>query len=81
MKEVRIQFSNMDDVQKFVSITSGFPERLELLPLNDDNVKVSGKSIVGIFSLDCFKPLRFRIHADDDRVKEICGELAAFNVR
>ena len=81
MKEVNLQFSNMEDVQKFVSITSGFPDRLELLPLDDDNVKVSGKSIVGIFSLDCFKPLRFRIHADDDRVKEICEKLEAFNVK
>ena len=81
MKEVSIQFSNMEDVQKFVSVTSGLPERLELLPLDDDNVKVSGKSIVGIFSLDCFKPLRFRIHADDDRVTEICGLLKDFNVK
>ncbi|MBR4473482.1 MAG: HPr family phosphocarrier protein [Oscillospiraceae bacterium] len=81
MKEVNLQFSNMEDVQKFVSITSGFPERLELLPLDDDNVKVSGKSIVGIFSLECFKPLRFRIYADDDRVKEICDQLKDFNIR
>ncbi len=80
MKEVNLQFSNMEDVQKFVSITSGFPERLELLPLGDDKVKVSAKSIIGIFSLDCFKPLRFRIHADDERVQEICEKLKDFHI-
>ena len=70
-----------DDVDLGIPVAIKGVESLELLPLDDDNVKVSGKSIVGIFSLDCFKPLRFRIHADDDRVKEICGELAAFNVK
>ena len=52
MKEVKVYLHNMEDIQKFVAVTSGFPEKLELMPQNDEDIRVSGKSVVGIFSLD-----------------------------
>ncbi len=78
MKEIKIYLHNMEDIQKLVAITSKFPEKLDLLPQDDDDTRVSGKSVMGIFSLDCFHPLRLRIHADDARAEEICRELKAF---
>ena len=80
MKEVRICLHSMEDIQKLVSVTSGFPEKLELMPLDEDETSVSGKSVVGIFSLDCFNPLRLRIHADDERAEELCQKLKAYLV-
>ena len=78
MKEVKVYLHNMEDIQKFVAVTSGFPEKLELMPQNDEDIRVSGKSVVGIFSLDCFHPLLLRIHADDARAEELCRALKAF---
>ena len=78
MKEVKIYLHSMEDIQKFVAVTAGFPEKLDLMPQDDDNTRVSGKSVMGIFSLDCFHPLRLRIHADDGRAEEICKGLKAF---
>ena len=78
MKEVRIYLHGMEDIQKFVGVTAKFPEKLDLLPQDDDDTRVSGKSVVGIFSLDYQHPLRLRIHADDERAEAICGELKDF---
>ena len=80
MKEVKIHLHSMDDIQGLVAVTAKIPERLDLMPLDDDETRVSGKSVVGIFSLDCFKPLRLRIHADDARAEEIYDKLKAFIV-
>ena len=81
MKEVKIHLHSMDDIQGLVAVTAKIPERLDLMPLDDDETRVSGKSVVGIFSLDCFKPLRLRIHADGERVEEICGQLKTFLIK
>ena len=78
MTEARVFFHSMEDIQKFVAVTSEFPERLDLLPQDDDDARVSGKSVIGIFSLDYTHPLRLRIHAEEDRAEEICKELKAF---
>ena len=78
MKEVRIYLHGMDDIQKLVGVTAQFPEKLDLMPLDDDDTRVSGKSVVGIFSLDYSHPLRLRIHADEERAEEICSLLQEF---
>ena len=78
MKEVRIYLHGMDDIQKFVGVTAQFPEKLDLMPPDDDDTRVSGKSVVGIFSLDYSQPLRLRIHADEERAEEIRSLLQDF---
>ena len=78
MKEVKVFLHSMEEMQSFVAVTSKFPEKLDLMPQDDEFTRVSGKSVMGIFSLDCSHPLLLRIHADDARAEEICTALKAF---
>lgn len=80
MKEVKVYLHSMDEIQRFVAVTSKFPEKLDLMPQDDEYTRVSGKSVMGIFSLDCSHPLVLRVHADDARADEICTALNAFTV-
>ena len=78
MKEVKVYLRSMEEIQKFVSITSKFPVKLDLMPQDDDETRVSGKSVMGIFSLDYSHPLRLRIHGDDAGAEELCKALKGF---
>ena len=47
MKEVKVYLRSMEEIQKFVSVTSKFPVKLDLMPQDDDETRVSGKSVMG----------------------------------
>ena len=56
-----IRLSRMDDVRRFVEITSASPVDIDLV---SGQYLVDAKSIMGIFSLDLSKPVNVQIHTD-----------------
>ena len=76
MKTVRISLNSIDKVKSFVN---------ELVRYSDvDFDLVSGryviyaKYIMGIFSLDLYKPIYLNIHADDGEMEDILSHLAPY---
>ena len=57
MKTVQISLNSIDKVKSFVNDITKFDVDFDL---------VSGRSIMGIFSLDLSKPIDLNIHAEND---------------
>ena len=68
-----IRLSKMDDVRRFVAITSASPVDVDLAA---GRYLVDAKSIMGIFSLDLTKPITLEAHTEDDTSLE--SELEPF---
>ncbi|HIT89411.1 MAG TPA: HPr family phosphocarrier protein [Candidatus Merdenecus merdavium] len=70
MLEVDIKFNNVEDIQKFVEITSNCDYDIDL---SIGKYVIDGKSIMGIFTLSLDKPIKMVAHSDrcDDLVKKL----------
>ena len=63
MKEFTISIRSFEDVQEFVSLATVQPFRIVV---GNDRYRVSGKSFMGMFSLDCTEPLQVRMDCTDE---------------
>ena len=63
MKEFTINIRSFEDVQEFVSLATVQPFRVLV---GNDRYRVSGKSFMGMFSLDCTEPLQVRMDCTDE---------------
>ena len=74
-----IRLSKIDDVRKFVNITSASCVDVDLAA---GRYLVDAKSIMGIFSLDLRNPVNVQIHADhkDNEAKKLADALAPFRI-
>ena len=70
MEKLLIRFKTIDDVRRFVDVTS---LRRSSVTLSVGNYTVDGKSIMGIFSLDLLQPITLTAQNDDcdDLMEEI----------
>ena len=66
MKSVEIKLTSIQDVRDFVNLITSQPIDVDL---SSGRYVVDAKSIMGIFSLDLFKPITLTAHSDD------CDEL------
>ena len=68
--KLTIRLSDLDDVKRFVDITSRYEEEISLM---NGDYEVDAKSILGIFSLDLSRSITLEIYSDDceDLLKEI----------
>ena len=73
MLKKTIMLDTMDSVKQFVSIASSKDYDIEL---HSGNYIVSGKSIVGIFSLDLTKPITMLAHCG--MVAELSRQIEPF---
>jgi len=71
MKTVQISLNSIDKVKSFVNDISKFDFDFDL---------VSGRSIMGIFSLDLSKPIDLNVHADGDALQTVLDVLAPYIV-
>ena len=63
MKEFTINIHSFEDVQEFVSLATVQPFRVLV---GNDRYRVSGKSFMGMFSLDCSEPLQVRMDCSQE---------------
>ena len=71
MKEFTIQFSSVQDVQKFVALATGqtFP-----IIVGNDYHKVNGKSFMEIFSLNFEYPIHVWMECTDDQYRQFLAD-------
>ena len=70
MEKLLIRLKTINDIRAFVDTTSTFKSTVIL---TCGNFSVSGKSIMGIFSLDLSKPIVMEVYTDscDDLMEDI----------
>ncbi len=73
MEKLLIRFKTIDDVRRFVDVTS---LRRSSVTLSVGNYTVDGKSIMGIFSLDLKKTVTVSVEGEDS--DELVKALAPF---
>lgn len=66
--EVLVCLNSIDKVKKFVNLTGGIDEPMDL---HSGRYVIDAKSIMGIFSLDLSKNINMTIYADTIRAVEI----------
>jgi len=74
MRDVLISLPSPDAVQKFADILAGLDGDFELV---DGEYTLDARSLMGIFSFNLKKPIKFRIHND---TRENCEQLQRFFV-
>ena len=74
-----IRLNNIDDVRRFVGITSASSVDIDLAV---GRYLVDAKSIMGIFSLDLSKPVNVQIHADNQECEacKLAEALESFRI-
>lgn len=78
MKEVQVKISTIDNVKEFNRRCSDFDEDVDIL---SGRYVVDAKSIMGIFSLNLFKPFTVRIYtSDDDVISKFVEAMEDFSV-
>ena len=74
MKTVQISLNSIDKVKSFVNDITKFNNDFDLV---SGRYVIDAKSIMGIFSLDLYKPIDLNIHAEDN-MDEIMNVLSAY---
>lgn len=77
MKTVKISLSSIEQVKSFVNTVTKFDHDFDLV---SGRYVIDAKSIMGIFSLDLFKPIELNIHADESEIPAILEELKDYLV-
>lgn len=76
MKTLKVKFSTIDHVKKFVNAIQSVDVDIDLV---HNRYVIDAKSIMGIFSMDLSRPLDLVIHSEDkeltDSLSEIFSEL------
>ena len=62
MKKVTVSLASINDVKSFVNIVSKYDFDVDLI---SGRYVVDAKSIMGIFSLDLYKPIDVEVMTDD----------------
>ena len=67
MRKVMVAFNTVDEVAAFVKDMSRFPEEVHIDLVSGRHV-VSGRSLLGILSLDLSKPVEVKVTSNSDYV-------------
>lgn len=72
MMKLTLKLNSLDDVKRFIGITSRYGAELSLI---NGRYSVDAKSILGVFSMDLSQPVQLVCEQEDETLKE---ELSAF---
>ncbi len=64
--KLTIRLSDLDDVKRFVDITSRYDEEMSLV---SGNHTVDAKSVLGVFAIDLTQPLELICDLEDEALK------------
>ena len=70
--KLTLKLNSLDDVKRFIGITSRYGEDLSLV---NERYVVDAKSILGVFSMDLSRPVQLVCEEEDSALRE---ELRAF---
>ena len=65
--KLTLKLNGLDDVKRFIDITSRYGENLSLV---NGRYVVDAKSILGVFSMDLSQPVELVCEREDDALKQ-----------
>lgn len=75
---VRVLLDSVDKVREFVNITRSAPYDIDLI--SGRNTYLDAKSLLGVLSCDCRKPLLLDIHAELEEREALMSRLEKYVV-
>jgi phosphotransferase system HPr-like phosphotransfer protein len=75
---VKVLLDSVDKVRDFVDITRSAPYDIDLI--SGRNTYLDAKSLLGVLSCDCRKPLILDIHAELDEREELMTKIEKYVV-
>lgn len=75
---VKVLLDSVDKVKEFVDITRSAPYDIDLI--SGRNTYLDAKSLLGVLSCDCRKPLILDIHAGMDETEEFMSRIEKYVV-
>ncbi|MDE7201407.1 MAG: HPr family phosphocarrier protein [Lachnospiraceae bacterium] len=75
---VKVLLDSVDKVRDFVNITRSAPYDIDLI--SNKNTYLDAKSLLGVLSCDCRKPLLLDIHAELEERAELMAKLEKYVV-
>ncbi len=75
---VKVLLDSVDKVKEFVDITRSAPYDIDLI--SGRNTYLDAKSLLGVLSCDCRKPLILDIHAEMDEIEEFMSRIEKYVV-
>lgn len=75
---VKVLLDSVDKVKEFVDITRSAPYDIDLISGRD--TYLDAKSLLGVLSCDCRKPLILDIHAEMDESEEFMSRIEKYVV-
>ena len=75
---VKVLLDSVDKVREFVDITRSAPYDIDLI--SGRNTYLDAKSLLGVLSCDCTKPLVLDIQAEQEERKELIARLEKYVV-
>ena len=75
---VKVLLDSVDKVREFVDITRSASFDIDLI--SGKSTYLDAKSLLGVLSCDCSKPLVLDIHAEQDERKELMSRIEKYVV-
>ena len=75
---VKVLLDSADKVRDFINITRSTPYDIDLV--SGRNTYLDAKSLLGVLSCDCRKPLLLNIHAEMEEREELMSRLEKYVV-
>lgn len=75
---VKVLLDSVDKVREFVDITRSAPYDIDLI--SGRNTYLDAKSLLGVLSCDCRKPLVLDIHAEMEERAELMSKIEKYVV-
>ncbi len=72
MKTLKVKFSTIDHVKKFVNAIQSVDADIDLV---HNRYVIDAKSIMGIFSMDLSRPLDLVIHSEDKELTDFLSKI------
>ena len=72
MKTLKVKFSTIDHVKKFVNALQSVDADIDLV---HNRYVIDAKSIMGIFSMDLSRPLDLVIHSEDKELTDFLSKI------
>ena len=75
MQEFMVRFRCVRDIQEFVLLASGLEHKLMV---GNDKFQVNATSYIGVFSLNCRRPLKVTVQCSADELSALKTTFAKF---
>ncbi len=78
MHEIMVQFCSFRDVREFAALASHYPFQITV---GTERYQVNATSVLGMFTLNCRKPLKVMMTCPEEDRDRFCREAERFMVK